>query len=549
MSKLPDRSPFSPLPKPGSVHVLHLEDNESDALLTKGALEKSGLHIEITVATDATQYESALSSGQFDLILSDHGLPGFSGRAALESAQAKCPRVPFLFVTGADNESEVAAGLKAGASGFFSKAELWRLTYTIRGIADKRALERAFEDTERKNCAMNRLLVAVQELSLARSMETIMAIVRRAARELTGADGATLILRDQDKCFYADEDAIAPLWKGQRFPLSACISGWTMLNRQPAVIEDIYCDPRIPAEAYRPTFVKSLAMVPVRVEDPIAAIGNYWASRHLPTNQEVELLQALANTTAVAIESVELYNQLEQRVQERTRQLQEANRELEAFSYSVSHDLRAPLQHIIGFAALIEEDSSTSLSSSSQDFLTRIVGSTQEMGRLINDLLRLATFSFGQLELTSVNLSTIASQICMSLLAQDPKRKAEFRIAPTANVQGDPGLLRAMMENLFSNAWKYTAKKDRSIIEFDSTTISGERQFFVRDNGVGFNLNYAGKLFAPFQRLHKKEEFPGNGIGLATVRRVIHRHGGRVWAESEPDNGAVFYFTLGTAPA
>src|SRR5262245_54236358 len=165
---------------------------------------------------------------------------------------------------------------------------------------------------------MQHLVTVVQRLSQARTLDAIMVIVRRAARELTDADGATFVLRDQNLCYYADEDAISPLWKGQRFPMSACISGWAMLNRQPAVIEDIYADARIPAEAYRPTFVKSLAMVPIRTKAPIGAIGNYWATRHTPTAEELHLLQALANTTAVAMENVHVYGELEQRVKDRT---------------------------------------------------------------------------------------------------------------------------------------------------------------------------------------------------------------------------------------
>jgi putative two-component system response regulator len=156
------------------------------------------------------------------------------------------------------------------------------------------------------------LVGVIQRLSLARSVPDIQEIVRTAARRLTGADGATFVLRDNGKCYYADEDAISPLWKGQRFPLERCISGWAMLNRRPAVIEDIYADDRIPHDAYRPTFVKSLAMVPIRTLEPVGAIGNYWATRHQPTAQEVELLQALADSTAVAMENVRVYQELEE---------------------------------------------------------------------------------------------------------------------------------------------------------------------------------------------------------------------------------------------
>ena len=174
---------------------------------------------------------------------------------------------------------------------------------------------------------MQRLLRAVQELSLARSLDDIQRIVRSAARELTGSDGATFVLRENDQCYYADEDAIAPLWKGSRFPLETCISGWVMLNGASAVLPDIYRDARIPHDAYRPTFVKSLVMVPIRTLDPIGAIGNYWARERQPSAREVELLQALADSTSVAMENMQVRAELEERVRSRTAELELANEE------------------------------------------------------------------------------------------------------------------------------------------------------------------------------------------------------------------------------
>lgn len=173
-----------------------------------------------------------------------------------------------------------------------------------------------------------RLLGVVQQLSFAHTLEAVMAIVRHEARALTGADGATFVLRDGDKCHYADEEAIAPLWKGLRFPMSACISGWAMLNARAAVIPDIYADPRIPADAYRPTFVKSLTMVPIRSAAPIGAIGVYWARQYQATDEEVTLLRALADSTSVAMANVQLYGELEERVRTRTAELEGALSEL-----------------------------------------------------------------------------------------------------------------------------------------------------------------------------------------------------------------------------
>ena len=172
--------------------------------------------------------------------------------------------------------------------------------------------------------AMAHLVEVVQALSFAHDLPAVMDIVRRAARDLTGADGATFVLRDGDLCFYAEENAISPLWKGRRFPMSTCISGWVMLHRQSAVIEDIYADDRIPAEAYRPTFVKSLAMVPIRTHDPVGAIGNYWARTCRPTAEQVNILQALADTTAVALENVRVYADLQQKVRDMAALMQAA---------------------------------------------------------------------------------------------------------------------------------------------------------------------------------------------------------------------------------
>jgi putative nucleotidyltransferase with HDIG domain len=176
-------------------------------------------------------------------------------------------------------------------------------------VADERSLL-TFSQLD-GSAEVSELLSAIQQLSLARSLPEIQKIVRGAARRLTGADGATFVLRDEGNCFYADEDAISPLWKGQRFPMDVCISGWTMLNKKPALIEDIYADERVPHEAYRPTFVRSLAMVPIRQLDPLGAIGNYWAEPHEPTTREVQLLQALADSTAVALENVRVLTELE----------------------------------------------------------------------------------------------------------------------------------------------------------------------------------------------------------------------------------------------
>lgn len=403
----------------------------------------------------------------------------------------------------------------------------------------------ASAEIEQRLRGQARLVTAVQELSLARTLPAIQEIVRRAARELVGADGATFVLRDGDRCHYADEDAISPLWKGQRFPLGACISGWAMLNARHAMIPDIYDDPRIPADAYRPTFVKSLVMVPIRLKSPVGAIGVYWACHRVASEEEIALLQGLANTTSVAMENVQVYTELEQRVAQRTQQLEAVNRGLEAFSYSVSHDLRTPLRAINGFTELLACELGPDPGGKAQHYLSAILESGVRMGDLIDDLLKLARMARHELRPAKVDLAVLARASAERLRAEEPDRDVEISIPEKLPAQGDAGLLAVVMENLLSNAWKYTGKTSRARIEVGARReAGGPTVFFVADNGAGFDPDRAGKLFMPFQRLHALSDFPGTGVGLATVQRILHRHGGRIWATAEPDRGATFCFTL-----
>ena len=225
-------------------------------------------------------------------------------------------------------------------------------------------------------------------------------------------------------------------------------------------------------------------------------------------------------------------------------ELQTANHELEAFSYSVSHDLRAPLRAIDGFSRIVLEDYKDKLDDEGKDSLTRVRAASQRMGQLIDDLLQLSRLTRSEMHRTPVDLSALARAVADPLQKTEPERRVEFVIAPRLVAEADAGLMRVVLENLLGNAWKFTGKQAAAKIEFGRTTHRGVPAFFVRDNGVGFDVTYADKLFGAFQRLHNTTDFPGTGIGLATVQRIIHRHGGRVWAEGEVNRGATFYFSL-----
>jgi len=243
-------------------------------------------------------------------------------------------------------------------------------------------------------------------------------------------------------------------------------------------------------------------------------------------------------------ENKRLNKELEQRVDERTAQLEAANKELEAFSYSVSHDLHAPLRAIDGFSRMLQEGYHDLLDERGGDYLRRVRNATRKMAQLIDDLLRFSRLSRVGMSLTEVDLSRMAGATAAEMEKSRAGRKVSFRIAEGLVARCDPHLLQVVMDNLLGNAWKFTANKEEAIIEFGSALIEGIPTYFVRDNGAGFDMAFADKLFATFQRLHPEREFPGTGIGLSLVQRIIHRHGGEVWAEGEVGKGATIYFTL-----
>jgi light-regulated signal transduction histidine kinase (bacteriophytochrome) len=243
-----------------------------------------------------------------------------------------------------------------------------------------------------------------------------------------------------------------------------------------------------------------------------------------------------------------LNEQLEARVAQRTAALQAANEELESFAYSVSHDLRAPLRAINGFSQVLLEDCNDALGDAGRDALRRVRQASQRMDNLIEDMLKLSRSTRGSTELVPVDLSAIAHKIAAALKQAAPEREIRVAIQPAVIGLGDGRLLETVLENLFTNAWKFTSKTGGAWIEFSGEARGRELVCCVRDNGAGFDMAFAHNLFVPFQRLHHPSEFPGNGIGLATVKRIVARMGGRVWAEAAVSRGAAFYFTLSRVP-
>ena len=299
-------------------------------------------------------------------------------------------------------------------------------------------------------------------------------------------------------------------------------------------VEAYFGAPLIDANGTTIGLVSVMDTKPMELSDWTAPVLGMFATRIA-----VELEKRLANQ-----QLRELNQNLERRVAERTAELEALNIELEAFSYSVSHDLRAPLRVVDGFSQVLLDEYAAELDATAQDYLHRIHNGSQRMGQLIEDLLGLSRVTRHPLNRRRVDLSALAHDTAAQLRESHPEHNIQLIVDEDLLTQGDPELLRIALSNLLHNAWKYTGRNSEPRVEVRRQQDGKTPVFVVRDNGVGFDMRYADKLFTAFQRLHSEQDFPGHGIGLATVARVIHRHGGRVWAQAEPGQGAEFFFTL-----
>ena len=385
------------------------------------------------------------------------------------------------------------------------------------GICQDITDRRRIEDENRAAAAYNRsLFEASPDPLVTIDPKGAITDVNSATERATGYSRAELL--GTEFCHYFTEPDTAHTVYEQAFRTGAavCDNPLELRHRDGHTISVLYN-----ASVYR---------------EPSGVLGVLAAARDITAQRAAE-----AEVQAINAE-------LETRVAQRTAELSRANSTLESFSYSVAHDLRAPLRALSGYSDALLEDYGDRLEETGRGYLGRIEAASEQMASLIDDLLQLSQVSRVEMSLEPVDLSAEAAAIAAALASRDPGRRVRFAIQDGVRVTADRSLIRSVVQNLLENAWKFTARRDGAVIEFASTAAEdGGVCYYVRDNGAGFDPAYAGKLFKPFERLHAVTEFPGTGIGLASVARIVERHGGRVWAQGAVDRGATFYFTLGGA--
>jgi len=497
-----------------------VEDEAHDAALVEHSLKEGGFNFSIKRVDNEAGYLKELDHFRPSVILSDHGLPAFDGFTALSIAKRKAPDVPFIFVTGSLGEEMTIQALKSGATDFVLKHRLSTLPPAIHRAlrqAEFRQQRRKAEEALLTSEERYRTLVELSPDALFVQIEERIVFINSAGVKLFGAANPEQLIGKHTRDLVHPDYLKAVQQRRRRMrdqarPLPFLEQRWVRLDGVPVDVE----------VAAAPLIFAGKSAAQVTAHD---------ITDRKRTEQEIRRLNA----------------DLEQRVLERTTELEMANKELEAFSYSVSHDLRAPLRHIEGFVEILTS-SCTSLDEESRRHLETITGSARQMGRLIDDLLAFSRTARADLTKGTVSLSSLVQTVIRELLQEAQGRQIEWVLEDLPTVEADPALLRQVLLNLLGNALKYTRTRKRPRIEIGAAGTAQEEIILVRDNGVGFDPRYAHKLFGVFQRLHRASDFEGTGIGLANVRRIIHRHGGRTWAEGELDKGATFYFSLPKRP-
>lgn len=544
------------------IHVLLIEDNPGDARLILEMLKEAGdKAFSVECAESLSIAFDKLSKLVADVVILDLSLPDSHGLDTLFHFQSKFPHLPTVILTGHDDEEAAVESARAGAQDYLLKGTISGvfLSRTLKYAMERKKAERALRDSQRQLLVRERLA----QIFLTVPDEQMYSEVLKAVLDATdGTQGLFGYIEDDGAIVYP---SMTLVWdrcqvdrKTARYPREtwAGIWGRSMIEKQAMYSNQ----PGHVPEGNAP--IRRALTVPVLYKDEL--IGQFTVANRATdyTDRDKEFLEGIAEYIAPVLaariqrdrqeagrtraeEELRKLNQgLEERVRRRTTDLVIANKELEAFNYAVAHDLRGPLRHIHGFAEILAEEAGPALDDSARRHLQTIQDSVQHMSCLLEDLLSLARLGRQELRKQACGLNALVSEVVATLQPEIKDRAVEWRIASLPSVDCDPILMNQVLINLLSNALKFTVTRHPAVIEIGQTTVDGEPVIFVRDNGVGFNMKFADKLFGLFQRLHSQEDFTGTGVGLAIVHRIVQRHGGRVWAEAKLNKGATFYLDL-----
>jgi K+-sensing histidine kinase KdpD len=537
-----------------TARILIVDDDVASLEALCNTLQDQGYE-----AVGCTSGEAALSvlrQSSVDLLLTDLQMPGMDGTTLLAESLKVDPQLVGVLMTGMGTIETAVKAMKAGALDYVLKP----IKFSVLLPVVERALE--VRRLRRENMEL-RDTVAIHRMSeaLAQTLEPAILLERIAETALAqfGADETSILLPDQDKLTLrvaAVRGSQPRTTVGTQRMFGEGMAGWVAAHGAPLVFDGAAADSAM-AQPQPDSGFSSALTLPLISRGSLIAVLNvsFAGTGHTFSAGQLRILGIFTAAAAASIEAAQMHESLrqfaatlERRVAERTVQLDAANRNLESFSYSVSHDLRQPLITLNGFMTLLRKKHGAAMDDQAQGYLTRMFTASGRMSQLIDDLLHLAKITRTDMQCETTDLAIVAGEIGITLQSNHPGRQIEFEVT-TAFVYCDPRLVRIALENLLGNAWKFTGKREQARIEFGVSQIGSEQVCFVRDNGAGFDVTRASNLFGAFQRLHHEEDFPGTGIGLATVHRIVQLHGGRIWAEAKPDQGATFFFTLAPAAA